>query len=127
LPSAATSFVCAPFDRSQAKLPCNHVTRPTLPHPPHPIPTFVTMANAPARDGTAGVLKVIWVNSEAKYFCKGGWTGKSLICPSGKISGWAPPACLATSELEGSVVEAPFPLADRVEQCPLFEPKLTSL
>jgi hypothetical protein len=27
--------------------PCDSVARPTLPRPPHPIPTFVTMANAP--------------------------------------------------------------------------------
>ena len=33
--------------------PCDTVTRPTLPRPPHPAPTFVTMANAPPRDGTA--------------------------------------------------------------------------
>ena len=27
--------------------PCKHASRPTLPRPPHPVPTFVTMANAP--------------------------------------------------------------------------------
>jgi hypothetical protein len=32
---------------------------------------------------TGRVLKVIWVRREAKYFCKWGWTGNSLICPSG--------------------------------------------
>src|SRR5437879_3854514 len=33
--------------------PCDSVSRLTLPRPPHPIPTFVTMANAPReeRDG----------------------------------------------------------------------------
>jgi hypothetical protein len=75
-------------------------------------------------------LEVIWVRGETKYFCKRGWTGNwrtRLICPSGKIGGWFPPACLAASELEGSVVEGSFPLADRVEQCLLCEPKLTSL
>src|SRR6202022_4070026 len=71
-PSAATSFVRAPL------------ARPTLPRPPHPAPTFVTMANAPPRDGTAPVLNLIWVCGEAEYFCKGGWTPNSLICPSGK-------------------------------------------
>jgi hypothetical protein len=29
------------------KPPCKHFSRPTLPRPPQPIPTFVTMANAP--------------------------------------------------------------------------------
>ena len=40
--------------RSRTKArPANTTTRPTLPRPPHPAPTFVTMANAPlpGRDG----------------------------------------------------------------------------
>jgi hypothetical protein len=50
-----SSFVCAPLDRSRLKPPCDHVTRPTLPRPPQPAPTFVTMANAPlaGRDGAS--------------------------------------------------------------------------
>jgi hypothetical protein len=42
--------------RSQAKArPANTTTRPTLPRPPQPAPTFVTMANAPlpGRDGAS--------------------------------------------------------------------------
>jgi hypothetical protein len=27
---------------------------------------------------------VIWVFGKSEYFCKEGWTGKSLICPSGR-------------------------------------------
>ena len=47
-------------------------------------PAFVTIAKRPSVwDGTAGVLKLIWGNCEAEYFCETGWTGKSLICPSG--------------------------------------------
>ena len=42
--------------------------------PPHPAPTFVTMANAPLRDRTGQVLKVIWGSCEGKYFCKRDWT-----------------------------------------------------
>jgi hypothetical protein len=40
-------------DRSRENPPCHHVSRPTLPRPPHPAPPFVTMANAPltGRDG----------------------------------------------------------------------------
>jgi hypothetical protein len=26
-------------------------------------------------------MLVIWLKAEAEYFCGGGWTGKSLICP----------------------------------------------
>jgi hypothetical protein len=29
---------------------------------------------------------LIWVERKQEYFCKGGWTGKSLICPSGMSS-----------------------------------------
>ena len=29
-------------------------------------------------------IDLIWVGRKQKYFCKWGWTGKSLICPSGK-------------------------------------------
>ena len=32
---------------AHGKPPCDHITRPTLPRPPQPVPTFVTMANAP--------------------------------------------------------------------------------
>ena len=40
--------------RTRAR-PANTITRPTLPRPPHPAPTFVTMANAPlpGRDGAS--------------------------------------------------------------------------
>jgi hypothetical protein len=58
--------------------------------PPHPAPTFVTMANAPLRDRTGQVLKVIWVTREGKYFCKRDWTRDqptTVICPSGKSTG----------------------------------------
>jgi hypothetical protein len=52
LPYAATSFVCA-LSSLTGNPPCESKTRPTLPRPPHPVPTFVTMANAPLpkRDG----------------------------------------------------------------------------
>src|SRR6478752_176121 len=43
--------------------------RATLPPPPHPVPTFVTMANAPPRDRTAGLIVLICPTGEAKYFC----------------------------------------------------------
>jgi hypothetical protein len=52
-------------------------TRLTLPRPPQPVPTFVTMANAPLlQDGMAGVLRVIWGNGEALYFFAPSWTGQ---------------------------------------------------
>jgi hypothetical protein len=52
------------------------LARPALPRPPHPAPTFVTMANAPLRDGMAGFVEVIWGGSEAEYFCERDWTGQ---------------------------------------------------
>jgi hypothetical protein len=36
------------------------LARPTLPRPPHPVPTFVTMANAPLlEDETAKLIVLI--------------------------------------------------------------------
>src|SRR5260370_2004588 len=45
-----------------------------LTRPPHPVPTFVTMANAPLRDRTAASIVLICPTSEAESFCKVGWT-----------------------------------------------------
>jgi hypothetical protein len=38
-------------------------------------PASMTMANAPLWDGTVSDILLIWVSGEAKFFCKGGWTG----------------------------------------------------
>jgi hypothetical protein len=48
----AASFVRAPGSLTENR-PATTLARPTLPRPPHPIPTFVTMANAP-REGQDG-------------------------------------------------------------------------
>src|SRR4051794_40891175 len=48
--------------------------RAMLPRPPHPAPTLVTMADAPLRAGTAGVLALICPTTKAEYFCGMGWT-----------------------------------------------------
>jgi hypothetical protein len=53
LPYAATSFVCTLLLAHRQSLPCDHLARATLPRPPQPVPTFVTMANAPLRNGMA--------------------------------------------------------------------------
>src|SRR5580693_8218230 len=50
-----------------------------------PRPTFVTIAKRPSGEGgTALALLLFLPKPKAKYFSPGGWTGKSLICPSGK-------------------------------------------
>src|ERR1700754_1182833 len=66
------------LDRSQAfRQPAlRSRSRPTLLRPPHPIPTFVTMANAPHGDETAGNMRVIWVKREAEYFYRWVWTAQ---------------------------------------------------
>jgi hypothetical protein len=44
----------------------------------------VTIAKRPSVWGGIAVdVEVIWVKSEREYFCEKGWTGKSVICPSG--------------------------------------------
>ena len=50
-----------------------------------PRPTFVTIAKRPSGEGgTALALLLFLPKRKAKYFSPEGWTGKSLICPSGK-------------------------------------------
>src|SRR5258705_14023183 len=60
-PSAAIVSRQRAVDRSQIPKnpPCHHVARPTLPRPPHPIPTFVTMANAPLVGRDGGINKSV--------------------------------------------------------------------
>jgi hypothetical protein len=56
------------------------------PRPSHPRPTFVTIAKRPSVwAGMARDMWVIWVRRERKYFCEKGWTGGSVICPTGSI------------------------------------------
>src|SRR5450755_4171905 len=55
----------------------SHARQSQLSHPPHPAPTFVTMANAPLiEDRTAGDVDEIWVRRKGKYFFKRDWTGQ---------------------------------------------------
>ncbi len=63
-------------DRSRAKAhPAITFTRPTLPRPPHPIPTFVTMANAPLLGtGWGELLSLICPTGQEDYFLKTGLT-----------------------------------------------------
>jgi hypothetical protein len=65
----ATSFVRALRLLTETR-PAITLARPTLPGPPHPVPTFVTMANAPRERQDGGDKPVIWVRSEAEYFCE---------------------------------------------------------
>ena len=74
----ATSFVCAPGSLTENR-PATATARPTLPRPPHPVPTFVTMANAPRERRDGGDKPVIWARSEAAYFCEGDWTGRNRL------------------------------------------------
>ena len=56
----------------------------TLPRPSHPLPNVRDDRETPLCVGRDGEDKqVIWVRSEPEYFCKEGWTGVSVICPSG--------------------------------------------
>src|SRR6266567_997146 len=77
--------------------PCDPVARATLPRPPHPTPTFVTIASRPSsRSGMAKVVSLIWVNREAIYFLQEDWTGIREPSPSGKsVDAWR--ACSACS------------------------------
>jgi hypothetical protein len=63
----------------------------TLPRPPHPAPTSVTIAIRPSYEcGTWRVVNLICPTGKAKYFCKEGWTAISQNSPSGKSVPIAP-------------------------------------
>ena len=42
-----------------------------LPRPPQPVPTFVTMANAPLSGTGWRITSLIWVSDKQKYLCHG--------------------------------------------------------
>jgi len=84
----ATSFVRAPGSFTENR-PATTIARPTLPRPPHPIPTFVTMANAPRerRDGE-GYVDDLGEMRSGIFFGRGldGWNQIDLVQ---EISDWA--------------------------------------
>jgi hypothetical protein len=63
------------------------VARLVLPRPLHPVPNVRDDRDTPlSRDGTMRILELIWVSQKRDSFCKRGWTAKSVICPSGRIT-----------------------------------------
>jgi hypothetical protein len=64
------------------------VRQKRCPRPPHPVPTFVTMANAPLEGRDGGTCRVICEFGKPEYFFKTGWTevaeNNEVICPSGR-------------------------------------------
>src|SRR6267154_6094878 len=94
--SPVTGLVChrhrrLPADLTPASGCQDHTTSPSAPAPfvkgasasTASRPAAVTIACRPSVGQDGGVVKVICPTPEAKYFCKGGWTANSLICPSG--------------------------------------------
>jgi hypothetical protein len=87
-PSAAIVSRQRAVDRSQIPKnpPCHHVARPTLPRPPHPIPTFVTMANAPLVGRDGGINKSVSTKWRSRIFLQRGLdTGVNKL-PVGQIT-----------------------------------------
>jgi hypothetical protein len=73
--------------RSSKALPASTASRPTS----------VTIASAPHEERDGEVMKVICVKREAEYFCGGGWTGWSVICPPGSRGARLPLSASAAS------------------------------
>src|SRR3981189_3678846 len=81
LPSATTSFVCAPFDRSRVfrhpALRSRHAPDAAASTASHPASVTIAIRPSVGRDGEG--LELIWVRREWKYFWKqDGTGGKSL-------------------------------------------------
>ena len=79
------SSACLVIAHKSFDPPCDPVARKTLPRPPHPHPASVTIAIGPSGGvGWREFVEMICPTGEAKYFCKGDWTGFSTARPSGK-------------------------------------------
>ena len=66
--------------------PCHHVRAPTLPRPPHPTPTFATMANAPLC-GTGLIRSIpVFTKRESEKFFEKGLDSQMTKLPVGQIS-----------------------------------------
>ena len=72
---------CAPFDRSR-KSALRSRARPTLPRPPHPAPTSVTIAIRPSRGTGCASLSADLPDGLSGIFSRKGLDGFLLICPS---------------------------------------------
>ena len=72
--SVETSGPHASPSASLAVRPRDQARDDVAQRPPHPVPTFVTMANAPLRDGTAPSRPVIAPKRKAENFSREGWT-----------------------------------------------------
>src|SRR6266700_1248509 len=78
LPSASAPFVFARLDSSRGSLALPSLARATLPRPPHPIPTSVTIREAPLlRDGMARLVAVIRISENQNIFSYGDGQPKS--------------------------------------------------
>jgi hypothetical protein len=116
--------------------PCDPIARKTLPRPPHPAPTSVTIAKRPSVwDGIRNVLDVIWGLRKPKYFCREDWTGRNELIPQENlfsivIPDYAEPvigcafAWLTMTELSGTAMGRPFRLvvASNNVRCPSQSP-----
>jgi hypothetical protein len=84
----ASPFVCAPlFAHALKARPAINSARPALPRPPHPGPTFVTMANAPLSERDGGIFKSDLGLSRSRFFLQTGldrFSRARVFCPSGK-------------------------------------------
>ena len=118
---SSTVRLRSPIDRSRidktrpAIAPCARA----LPRPPLPVPTFVTMANAPlsGRDGKSH--RLICTSEKPKYFCQRDWTGQITLIRLDKLDFWRN-AARSCGKTQRSPVRANQSLAvARRERCPL--------
>jgi hypothetical protein len=60
------------------------------PRPPHPAPTFVTIAKRPSvhGHGTAELMDLIWAKREGIYFLAKDWTGSIGLIGFEKFAVW---------------------------------------
>jgi hypothetical protein len=79
-------FVRAPVDRSRGVPPCDHLLRAGAAASTASHRAFRDDREPPLfRVRRRELVEMICPTGEANYFLRQGWTGDSLICPSGKL------------------------------------------
>ena len=87
-PYAAIVFRPRAVDRSwiQKNPPCDPIARKTLPRPPHPCPTFVTIAKRPSAGRDGRINRAVSTKSRSGIFLQRGLDTPVRKTPDGQIS-----------------------------------------
>jgi hypothetical protein len=84
--------------------PCDPIARKTLPRPPHPCPTFVTIAKRPSAGRDGRINKAVSTKSRSGIFLQRGLDTPVKKTPDGQITD---PSCGLSDGLSEGVGQQP--------------------